>query len=213
VGRIAVQGKKIMNFSFHAMLAVFLGATAVALADVEAVSQTDATTNNNEGQAQRRWAKANDRAAGAQIGGRLIDRLMENTKLTAEIGLSKDTVARLRDETLAIQTQQQDLDAQIRKLSLEQANRMSKLLLSSDANTSEVMKAVEEIGHLRTEQAKLTVQNLIVVRKYLTPEQIRKARELMREQAQNKDGENRPSKKGTPATTASPAPAKPPEGW
>ena len=147
---------------------------------------------------------------GADGGGRLP---AVDLGLVLEIGLQADIVAKLRDESHAIQAQQIDFDARIRKLALDQANRMSKLLLSPDANTNEVIIAVEEIGRLRTEQAKLAVQNLLVVRKYLTPEQIRKARELMRAQMQNKDNEVRPAKKGNSAPTAGTPASKPPEGW
>jgi len=181
---------------------------------MELAPSGNATNNNNSGRASRHWAQPNDRMTGPQAGERLIDHLLANDKLTAEIGLQADIVAKLREESHAIQTQQTELDTQIRKLALDQASRMSKLLLSSDANTNEVMKAVEEIGRLRTEQAKLAVQNLMVVRKYLTPDQIRKARELMRAQMQNKDNEVRPGKKERGATApAGPPPPKPPEGW
>ena len=104
-------------------------------------------------------------------------------------------------------------------MSIEQASRVSKLLLSPDANTNGVMQTVEEIGRLRTEQAKLMVQNLMIIRKYLTPDQIRKARELVRAQMPNKDGnkdgESRSSnaKKGTLAPAVGTPAAKPPEGW
>lgn len=201
-----------MVFSFHAALAVWLCSTVAALADMELAPPGNAT-NNNGGRAPRYWAQPNERMAGPQAGERLIDHLLANDKLTAEIGLQTNIVAKLREEFHAIQTQQTELDTQIRKLALDQASRMSKLLLSSDVSTNEVMKAVEEIGRLRTEQAKLAVQNLMVVRKYLTPDQIRKARELMRAQMQNKDNEVRTAKKGTLApVTGTPAP-KPPEGW
>jgi Spy/CpxP family protein refolding chaperone len=212
-----MRDTKTGNFSFPAALAVLLGSTVAALADMELAPPGGAATTNNDGPALRHWAQPNDRMGGPQVGERLIDHLLANDKLTAEIGLQADIVAKLREESHAIQTQQADLNTQIRKLSIEQANCMSKLLLSPDANTNEVMQTVEEIGRLRTEQAKLTVRNLMIVRKYLTPDQIRKARELMRAQMQNKDGnkdgEVRSAKKGTLAPAAGTPAPKPPEGW
>ena len=193
------------------MSALVLVPAAIALADGETAPQGGANSTN-ESRAPRRWSQS-ERMAGEQIGERLIDRLLASAKLTTEIGLTNDTVAKLREESHALQIRQIDLDAQIRKLSLTQADRSSKLLQASDANTNEVMKSVEEIGRLRTEQAKLAVQNLMVVRKYLTPEQIRKARDLMRERMQN-NGEARPAKREkNAAASAGTPPPKPPEGW
>jgi hypothetical protein len=198
--------------------------SSVVLADMEVAPR--GLANNTEARAGKRWAPTGEaRGEGEQVGERLIDRLLANAKLTAEIGLTEDTVARLREESHALQARQIDLDAQIRKLSLDQTDRMSKLLLSPDASTNELMKTVEQIGQLRIEQAKLAVQHLIIVRRYLTPDQIRKARELMRERLGRKDAEARPEaraekvearnavKKDKPQAPAGPPPPKPPEGW
>ncbi len=201
-----------MNLAALGLLATLLALPLAALADMEIAPRVGA--NNTEGRAARRWAQQNERAEGdGGVGERLIDRLLANAKLTTELGLTEEIVARLREESRALQARQIELDAQIRKLSLEQTDRMAKLLLASDANTNEVMKTVEELGRLRTEQAKLAVQHLMAVRRHLTPEQIRKARELMHERAQ-KNAENRAARKEkAPAPAAGPLPPKPPEGW
>ena len=208
-----MRNRRTIGFSIHAALAVLLGSTVAALADRE-IAPPGGTNINNEGKTPRRWAQPNDRMAGPQVGERLIDLLLANTKLTTEIGLSPETVASLRGESHAIQAQHNEIETQIRKLSLEQANRMSRLLQASDANTNEMMKTVEEIGRLRTEQAKLAIQNLMVIRQHLTPDQIRRARELMREL--QKDGDVHPGKKEGkegPVPFAGPPPPKPPEGF
>ena len=198
-------------FSFLVVLVGWLGSTVLVLADME-IAPRGGTNNNNEGGAPRRWPQ-NERMAGDQIGERLIDRLLANAKLTTELGLSDETVAKLRAESHALQLRMIDLNAQIRKLSLNQADRMSKLLLSADISTNEVMASVEEIGRLRTEQAKLAVQQLLVVRKYLTPDQIRKAHEIMRERMQ-KNAEAHSAKKDKNALSPTGSqPTNPPEGW
>ena len=203
---------------FCVLLAVLSSSTAVALADMEIAPRATASEARPQ---QRRWAAQGERIDGEQVGERLIDRLLANPKLTAEIGLTEEAVAKLREESRVLQAQQIDLDAQIRKLSLDQADRMSKLLLAADANTNEVMKTVEEIGRLRTEQAKLAVQHLMIIRRHLTPDQIRKARELMRERLK-KNGDAAPAEKAdaraakkekAAAAPAGPLPPKPPEGW
>ena len=188
------------------VLALVLGLTFLARADPDALR---GGTNASMDGRTRRWAQ-NERMEGReQMGERLIDRLLANPKLTTEIGVTEEHVGKLRAEAHAIEVRQLELESRIRKLSLLQADRMSKLLQSPEANTNEVMKGVEELGQLRTEQAKLAVQNLMVIRKHLTPEQIRKARELMRERMQN-NAEGRAEKKKEKAATAAPPP---PEGF
>ena len=209
-----------MIFVYLSVLAMLLCAVPLARADMEIAPRgaVTATTANTEDHAARRMGQ-NARALGDMSGERLIDRLLANAKLTKELGISDETVVKLREESRQNQNRQIDLDAQISKLSLVQHDSMTKLLWDADANTNEVMKALEEIGRLRTEQAKLAVQNLLVIRKYLTPEQISKARELMRERLQNnvaarrEKTDARPAKKEKGTQPAGPLPPKPPEGW
>ncbi len=198
-------------FLLHVVVVGLLGSTCLVRAQMETATR-GSTNGNNEGRAPRRWSQ-NERITGEPIGERLLDRLLANAKLTTELGLTDETVAKLREESHALQLRSIDLNAQIRKLSLDQADRMSKLLVSADANSNEVMMGVEEIGRLRTEQAKLAVQQLMVVRKYLTPDQIRKAHELMRERMQ-KNAEAHSAKKEKNATSPTGSqPTHPPEGW
>ena len=182
----------------------------LARADMEIAPRGTPNANNEERAA--RGAGMNGRAPGDLSGERLMDRLLANAKLTKELGLSDETVANLREESRQNKTRQIDLDAQILKLSLAQHDAMAKLLLDADTHTNEVMKILEDIGRLRTDQAKLAVQNLLMIRKYLTPDQIRKARELMRERQQNnavrrEKAEARPPKKEKGAPPAGPQPS------
>lgn len=194
--------------------AMLLCAVPLALADMEIAPRATAKANNEE-----RAARGMALTPAEMSGERLIDRLLANAKLTKELGLSEDTVVKLREESRQNQNRQIDLDAQIRKLSLVQHDTIAKLLLSADANTNEVMKTLDEIGRLRTDQAKLAVEKLLLIRKYLTPEQISKAHELMRDRQQNNAAarrekpDARPAKKEKDAQPAGPQPAKTPEGW
>lgn len=201
------------EFSLPLVLALVLGSTSQGWADME-LAPRGGTNSNAEGRTPRRWAQHERMGVGEPMGERLIDRLLANAKLTTEIGVSAENVVKLREESHTIQARRIDLDAEIRKLSLMQTDHMAKLLSAADANTNEVMKTVDQLGQLRTEQAKLAVQNLLVIRKYLTPEQIRKARELMRERMQNNAearAEKKKEKNGSFSTVA--PPPKPPEGF
>jgi len=166
------------------------------------------------------WVERNE-------GERIIERLLANQEIITRLGLAEEQVNRMRAEIKDVQTRSIDLDAAIRKLALDQAERMSAFLQSPDAYTSALIKAADELGRARTEQAKLTIQRMVVIRKYLTPEQIARAHAIMREHIQRErgaeGGELRPNKgerrelRGDrplekPRTPDAPAP-KPPEGW
>ena len=181
-------------------------AAGLALAGPEGWGSSATNAGGEKNGAAHRWMQ-NEHA-----GARLIDCLLANPQLTAEIGVNADTVARLREDSSAIQVRRGELDARIQKLSLAQADHMAKVLMAPNASTNEVMSIIDEIGRLRTEQAKLTVQTLMVVRKYLTLDQIHKARVLMREL--NGGGPASPAKKekNSQQPPGGMPPAKPPEG-
>ena len=206
-----------------------LSLSAAALADMEINPRQPAAADP---QPKRRWQaeRGGEQPSSWAVpeSDRIIDRLLANPKFVAELGLTDDTVNKLHDEMKGVQDQFIDLDAQIRKLALEQAEQMSRCLQSAEAGTNGLMKVVEEIGKQRTEQAKLAIQRLLVIRKYLTPEQIRKARELVRERMQQKERETRGEQTGAVKgerrnaagkaavkadAPAGPPPPKPPEGW
>jgi len=186
-----VKIERIIGRTCQLALAIWLCATSVALSDGEHAAQ-DGTNGYNVGWAPRRGAQ-NGRMNGEPGGERLLDRLLSNTNLAAEIGLDEETIAKLREETHALKDRQVELTVQIQKLSLKQADLMPKLMSAPDANADEIMNTIDAIGKLRTEQAKLMVQNLITVRKYLTPAQISKAREKIRAQMRE-NNEARPAK-------------------
>ena len=58
-----------------------------------------------------------------------------------------------------------------------------------------ILAAVEKAGRIRTDQAKLKVKELLLIRKTLTPEQIEKIKELIR-QRMNKNREEGNGKRG-----------------
>ena len=219
--------KRLPKWTIHACAcALACGFSAAALADMEIEPRQPAATTEPQ-QVKRRWQveRGEQGIWATPESDRIIDRLLANPKFVAELGLTDETVNKLHDEMKGVQDKSIDLDAQIRKLALEQAEQVNRFLQSAEAGTNGLMKVVEEIGRQRTEQAKLAIQRLIVLRKYLTPEQIRKARELVRERMQKERGEQAGAVKaerrnaavGKAAAKAdAPAgqtPPKPPEGW
>jgi len=141
------------------------------------------TPNTNE---KKRWSAASADFVFPE-NERNVDRMLANPGFVAALGISDDTASKLRIELKDIQEREIDLNAQIRKLALNQADQMAQLLQSANVNTNELMRMVETIGKCRTEQAKLAIQSLLILHQYLTPDQIRRAHELVRERMQQKE--------------------------
>lgn len=200
------------------------------LADME-VARSAAGEKAEEGAGRRRWQGEAGWGIGMLGSGRFIDRVLINPRVATELGLTEETVNKLREELKELDAKSVDLDARVKKLALDQADQLSRFLQNREAGTNDLMKLTEDIGRQRTEQGKLAIQRLVVIRKYLTPEQIRKARELVHEHMQkeregrggaaagapgpraNERTEKRANPRPLKAETPGTPPPKPPEGW
>jgi len=202
------------------LLAMGCGWTVAALADMEvaprAAGAPAAVAAEREPQAAKRrreWDRPE--------GDRLIDRLVANPQFTLKLGLTEATSNKMHDDLLDVQNKVAELDARVRQLSLEQADQMTRFFQSKEISTNSLMALADDIGRARTEQAKLTIRRMMVIRKYLTGDQIRLAREMMRERMQKeRDARGEPAvvKADRREKVAAPVPAaqpltKPPEGW
>jgi Spy/CpxP family protein refolding chaperone len=108
----------------------------------------------------------------------MIARILTNPKAAETLGLSEEQVKALREKLDNGRKEMETLRVDLEKASVEQAH----LLTATQAvDEAAVMAAVEKAGEIRTKIAKLAVQQLLIVKKTLTPEQIEKARTVMRE--------------------------------
>ena len=128
--------------------------------------------------------KAGDPGAGRAMEG-LIERLVNNPKLTAEIGLTEAQLTTLKTALEDLRREEKELRAQQESGGLEQA----KLLSQDTVDEAAVMAAVERAGKARTEMAKLLVKQLLVVKRTLTPEQMTRIKEIIRQRVSAKAGE------------------------
>jgi hypothetical protein len=112
--------------------------------------------------------------------GAMIMRMLTLPKILAEADISTEQADKLQAALKEVENKMIDLDAEIKKASLSQAEQMSKLLADTQSSPKELMATVEQIGGLRTDQAKLQIQRLVVIRENLTPDQIAKARAAAR---------------------------------
>lgn len=117
--------------------------------------------------------------------GAMIARLLTNPKVAEELGLSQEQIKSLQEKLDALRKEIATLNIDLESSSMEQA----RLLTAQKVDESAVMSAVEKAGDLRTKIAKLMVQQMLTVKKILTPEQVEKARAMMRERMEKARGQ------------------------
>lgn len=113
---------------------------------------------------------------GADIEG-MVSRLVANSELAARAGLTEEQTTKLKDGLFDLKQKGIELKAQVELAGMEQA----KLMTAKEIDEGALMKAVEKAGELRTEQAKLRVKGLVLMKKTLKPEQAEQIRNMMRE--------------------------------
>ena len=136
-----------------------------------------------------------------------------------KVGIADEQAKKIKEEMDKIDTRLKELDVTINRAAMQQAEIAKKVLAEPGASIDEIMKIIEHIGQLRTEQAKLSTQILVVVRDNLTDEQRKKAQELIAAEGQKRMAERmgrrereeqRPG--GGPPPPGPPRPAAP-KGW
>lgn len=128
-----------------------------------------------------------------------LTRLLGMGRAAEELGVSQETIQKIREQMQALREKEIDLQAQMQKLSLRQASLVSSLMSDRTRKPDESMQLVEEIGAVRTELAKMTIRRLLVVRENLTDEQILKGRELLQQRMERMRGEGGRRGEGDPA--------------
>ncbi|MDA0989967.1 MAG: hypothetical protein O3A51_04365 [Verrucomicrobia bacterium] len=108
-------------------------------------------------------------------GDELIGKLINSPKLAAELDLTEDQIAKLRDGMFEFQKKKVQTRANLELAAIEQA----RLLTEKDVDRAALMKAVEKTGAIRTDMAKMQIEGLLLMRETLTEEQHAKLREMM----------------------------------
>ena len=121
--------------------------------------------------------------------GNWVGRHITNKEFLDKVGIGEEQGKKIKDEMEKIDTRLKELDAEISQAAIQQAEIAKKVLSEPGASIDEVMKIIERIGQLRTDQAKLSTQILVVVRDNLTDEQRKKAQELIAAEGQKRFAE------------------------
>ena len=132
----------------------------------------------NRGEAPRQSRSLN---YGNWVGKRVLTK-----EFMEHVGIQDEQAKKLKQDLDALEAQSLKLDELINQAALEQAEIAKKVLSQPGASVDEVMKIIERIGKLRTDQAKLTTQTLVVIRDSLTAEQREKANALIAAEGQKR---------------------------
>jgi Spy/CpxP family protein refolding chaperone len=130
----------------------------------------------------------------------MIERLLESPEIAEAAGITEEQQAMLRDARFESKTREIELRADLEKTGLEQA----RLMTEETVDEAAVLAAVEKAGALRTELAKLKIGQVLLVKKTLTPEQLKKLHETARQFKQHgrgegkHDGKKRAEREGPP---------------
>ena len=132
-----------------------------------------------------------------------------------KIGVQGEQAAKLKTQVEQLDKQSQKVEEEITKAAMDQAEIAKKVLSEPGADTEEMMRFIEKIGKLRTEQAKLATRRLIVMRDNLTPEQREKASAVLTEEQKKWREEREAREKIGGAKRPANQPQRPnlPNGW
>lgn len=180
--------------------------------------------NRPKGHQERRPGGTMNRrmATGGMMGGgfdqnMFLLRVMEDPAMAETLKLTDEQKAAFKKENAALDERQAVVTEALRAAALEQAALATKVMADKQAPTDTLMALVEKIGGLKTDQAKIQTEKLLVIRTTLTDEQIRSASavvqkriERVRERMQQRGGEHGAARGGDKRNA--PLPQRP-EGW
>ncbi len=99
-----------------------------------------------------------------------------------KIGVADEALrSKLLGELQPIRDKGDELEKRIREISREQALLMRELFADKAKDAKPVLDKIDEVAKLRAEQGRLAVKAILVARDNLSPEQLKKAQEIIRE--------------------------------
>ena len=124
--------------------------------------------------------------------GTWVARTLSSRENLAKIGVAdEDKQNKLVEGLSSIREKSEDLEKKIRAISREQAKLMRELLEDGGRDDKAVLEKIDEVAKLRAEQGRLAVKAILVARDNLTPEQLKKAHELISERGRMRGGMRR----------------------
>lgn len=120
----------------------------------------------------------------------MLGKALRHPRMAEELGLSEEQRQAIDERLAALEEAHIELRAKMESAALKQA----RLMTAKELDEPALMAAVEETGHIHTEMAKLRIRHLLFMRQTLKPEQVEKARSIIRERMkrhqQDRSGED-----------------------
>ena len=118
---------------------------------------------------------------GPEMGCRMMQCCMQHAE---ELGLTAEQQSKMKDMGLAAKKEQirMKADMELAKLDLNQ------LLMADNPNENEVMKAIDNLGLLKTKMRKAEIKTKLAMQQILTKEQLAKWKEIKKECCEEEDG-------------------------
>ena len=112
--------------------------------------------------------------------GNWVGRMGQTEEFAQYVGLTNEQKRNLRRVLGKIQAKHAKISEQVRKEAAEQARLCQRMLETPRERDPEVFKKIDIIAKYRTQQAKLAIESLIVLRDSLNKEQYPKAKKFFR---------------------------------
>ena len=110
----------------------------------------------------------------------LLLRLLRNPAFAERLKLSPEDQRELEQEARVMQSEIAALQTEMHRLALRQAS----LMTGPEPDEAAVLEAVEAIGRVRTDIAKLRMRQLLTIRRRLSEDQLQQMRRFMYQQRQ-----------------------------
>lgn len=112
--------------------------------------------------------------------GMMIEQLLGNPRVAKELGLTDEQTALLKAKTFEMTKQQLELRHQAEMLALDQAQLMSEAV----PDEAKILALVDKAGLVRTEESKLRISHMLLIKRTLTPEQHEAVKKMMHRRAE-----------------------------
>ena len=110
----------------------------------------------------------------------MIEQMLDNPRVAKELGLTEEQTALLKAKTFEMKKQQLELRHQAEMLALDQAQLMSEAV----PDEAKILALVDKAGLVRTEESKLRISHMLLIKRTLTPEQHEAVKKMMHRRAE-----------------------------
>jgi len=183
----------------HIVTTVIAGilVTSMAQADIEGYDgnqeqqrerrQDGKRKRKQDGKQERNKGRKQNRRGRRPPMGMMLGRIASNPEVAKKLGISDEQITAIKEAIGKCREQQESLREKMKAAGEEQL----KLLKADEVNEEALLNAVEKTGGIRTEIAKLHIKQMLVMKKILSPEQVAKIHEFMKNRGHKDRGKDK----------------------